>query len=39
VPLYHLALSLGEDGQIVVDKARRENRPVQRDQPPFLLKV
>jgi cytochrome b6-f complex iron-sulfur subunit len=39
VPLYRLALSLGEDGQIVVDKSRRENRPDQRDQPPFLLKV
>jgi cytochrome b6-f complex iron-sulfur subunit len=39
VPLYRLALGLGEDGQIVVDKNRRENRPGERDQPPFLMKV
>jgi cytochrome b6-f complex iron-sulfur subunit len=39
VPLYHLAVSLCEDGQIVVDKNRRENRPAQRSQPPFVLKV
>lgn len=37
VPLHRLALSLGEDGQIVVDKARRENRPGERDQPPYVL--
>ena len=39
VPLYRLALSLGEDGQIVVDKARRENRPGKRDQQPYVLEV
>jgi cytochrome b6-f complex iron-sulfur subunit len=39
VPLYHLSLSLGEDGQIVVDKNRRENRAGPRDEPPFVLKV
>jgi cytochrome b6-f complex iron-sulfur subunit len=39
VPLYRLALSLGEDGQIVVDKNRRENLRRDREQPPFLLKV
>jgi cytochrome b6-f complex iron-sulfur subunit len=39
VPLYHLALSLSVDGQIVVDKNQRENRPGERDQPPFLMKV
>jgi cytochrome b6-f complex iron-sulfur subunit len=39
VPLYHLALTLGDDGQIVVDKNRRENRPAERDNPPFVLKA
>ncbi len=39
VPLYHLALSVGKDGQIVVDKNQRENRPSQRDQSPFVLEV
>ncbi len=39
VPLHRLALSLGEDGQIVVDKARRENRPGKRDQKPYVLEV
>ncbi len=39
VPLYHLALSLGNDGQLVVDKARRENRPGEREKPPFVMKV
>jgi cytochrome b6-f complex iron-sulfur subunit len=39
VPLYRLALSLGDDGQIVVDKARREERPEERDGPPYILKV
>ena len=39
VPLYHLAVSVGEDGQIVVDKNRRENRPGPRDKAPFVLKV
>jgi hypothetical protein len=39
VPLYRLALSVGADGQIVVDKNRRENRPDARKEPPFVLKV
>ncbi|MGO8753074.1 MAG: ubiquinol-cytochrome c reductase iron-sulfur subunit [Thermoguttaceae bacterium] len=39
VPLYRLAMTLGEDGQIVVDKNQQENRPGVRDQPPFVLKV
>lgn len=39
VPLYRLALSVGDDGQIVVDKALRENRPGKRDQPPYVLEV
>ena len=38
-PLFRLALSVGADGQIVVDKNRRENRPGERDKAPFLLKV
>lgn len=39
VPLYRLALRVGEDGQIVVDKARRENRPGKREQRPYVLEV
>jgi cytochrome b6-f complex iron-sulfur subunit len=39
VPLYRLALSLGDDGQIVVDKARQEDDPRKRTQKLFLLKV
>ncbi len=39
VPLYRLALKLGDDGQIVVDKALRENRPGKREQPPYVLEV
>ena len=39
VPLYHLALSVGDDGQIVVDKALRENRPGKRELEPYVLKV
>lgn len=38
-PLYRLALSIGADGQIVVDKAVRENRPDYRDEPPFVYLV
>ena len=37
VPLYRLALSVGKDGQITVDKAQREDREPARDQPPFVL--
>lgn len=39
VPLYRVALSLGDDGQIVVDKALRENRPGKRDREPYILQV
>ncbi|MGO9109655.1 MAG: ubiquinol-cytochrome c reductase iron-sulfur subunit [Thermoguttaceae bacterium] len=39
VPLFRLALSLGMDGQIVVDKSVRENRPGQRDEEPFVMRV
>jgi cytochrome b6-f complex iron-sulfur subunit len=39
VPLYRLAVSVGADGQIIVDKNRRENRPGPRDEAPFVLKV
>jgi cytochrome b6-f complex iron-sulfur subunit len=39
VPLYRLALAVGANGQIVVDKNRRENRPGLRDEPPYVLKV
>ncbi len=38
VPLYRLALSQSDDGQIVVNKALRENRPGKRDQEPYVLK-
>lgn len=39
VPLYRLALTRGKDGQLIVDKAQRENRPGERNKPPFVLKV
>ncbi len=39
VPLYRLALSLADDGQIVVNKMLREDRPGKRDQQPYLLEV
>ena len=39
IPLYRLALSLGADGQLVVDKAVREHRPNYRDEPPFVYSV
>lgn len=38
VPLYRLALSLQENGQIEVNKGRRAN-PIDRDEPDFVLKV
>ncbi len=38
VPLYRLALSTGEDGQIEVDKAQRASL-ADRDNPKFVLKV
>ncbi len=38
VALHRLALSLGEDGQIEVDKARRAS-PGERNEPDFVLKV
>ena len=36
IPLYRLALSIGPDGQLVVDKTVREYRPNFRDEPPFV---
>jgi cytochrome b6-f complex iron-sulfur subunit len=45
VPLFRLALTIGADGQIVVDKNVRENQagelgqPGPRDQAPFVMKV
>ncbi len=39
VALYRLALSVGVNGQIVVDKNRREDRPGPRNQSPYVLKV
>ena len=39
VPLFRAAISLDLAGNIVVDKGRKENRPVERDKPPFLLPV
>lgn len=37
VPLYRAMIALELGGNIIVDKSRRENRPGQRDQPPFFL--
>ena len=37
VPLYRAAIALDLNGNIVVDKGRKENRIGQRDQPPFFL--
>jgi cytochrome b6-f complex iron-sulfur subunit len=39
VPLFRAAIALDLAGNIVVDKGRKENRPVERDKPPFLLPV
>lgn len=39
VPLYRLAISIGADGQLVVDKSVRENRPEQRSEPPYVTMV
>jgi len=36
-PLFRAAISLDVTGKIVVDKGRKENRPGNRDQPPFFL--
>lgn len=38
-PLYRLALSVADDGQIIVNKSKRENRPGRRERPPFLLRA
>lgn len=38
-PLPRLAISLGEDGQLVIDKAVRENDPGRRAEPPFVYHV
>ena len=37
VPLFRAAISLDFAGNIVVDKALKENQPGKRDQPPFFL--
>jgi hypothetical protein len=39
VPLYRAAIKLSADGQIIVDKEKRENRPGLRDKEPYLLKA
>ncbi|MCH7725287.1 MAG: Rieske 2Fe-2S domain-containing protein [Planctomycetes bacterium] len=39
VPMHRLSISLGEDGQLVIDKAVRENRPGIRDRSPFVYLV
>ena len=39
VPLYRAAISLSDDGQIIVDKTKKENRPELRDKEPYVLKV
>jgi cytochrome b6-f complex iron-sulfur subunit len=37
VPLYRMGISLAQDGQIVIDKAKRNNNPVTRGSAPFFL--
>ena len=37
VPLYRAAIEVDLNGNLVVDKSRQENRPGQRNRPPFLL--
>jgi cytochrome b6-f complex iron-sulfur subunit len=39
VPLYRAAIKLADDGQLIVDKMKKENRPKLRDAEPFFLKV
>jgi hypothetical protein len=39
VPLYRAAIKLADDGQIIVDKEKKENRPKLRDTEPYILKV
>jgi cytochrome b6-f complex iron-sulfur subunit len=39
VPLYRAAIKLSADGQIIVDKEKRENRPGLRDKEPYVLKA
>ena len=36
-PLFRASISLDLAGNIVVDKSQKENRPGQRDEPPFVL--
>jgi cytochrome b6-f complex iron-sulfur subunit len=38
MPLYRLSVTLAQDGQIVVDKARRNNNVLDRQKEPFFLK-
>lgn len=37
VPLYRAAIALDLSGNLVVNKAQQENRPGERDRPPFFL--
>ncbi len=39
VPLYRAAIKLADDGQIIVDKEKKENKPKLRDTEPYILKV
>lgn len=39
VPLYRAAITLSDDGRIIVDKAKKENKPELRDKEPYILKV
>lgn len=37
-PLYRLSVTLAQDGQMIIDKARRNNNPNDRAKEPFFLK-
>lgn len=37
-PLYRLSVTLAQDGQMVIDKARRNNNPNDRGKEPFFVK-
>jgi len=39
VPLYRAAITLADDGQIIVDKTVKENRPDFRGKEPYILKT
>jgi cytochrome b6-f complex iron-sulfur subunit len=38
VPLYRMGFTLAQDGQILIDKAKRNNNPATRGNEPFFLK-